>query len=310
MKVYHHFKEVGRLNQPVVTAGTFDGVHKGHQQILSHIRELADNSGGETLLFTFYPHPRMVLHPKDHGLELLNSQEEKIKLLERFGIDHLVIHPFTKDFSRLTAVEYVRDVLVNCFQTKKLVIGYDHHFGRNREGSFQDLVEFGPLYGFEVKEIPAQEIDSVNVSSTKTRHALKEGDIVTANKYLGYQYPLGGKVLHGAKLGRTLGFPTANLQISDPLKLVPADGVYAVKVLLGGQRLDGMLNIGVKPTVSEEAPRSIEVNIFNFEGDLYGQSIHLELVARIREEFKFDNLDQLKEQLNSDRKKAIKLLAP
>lgn len=308
MNVYRHYEDLGSVPYPVVTTGTFDGVHIGHQKIINDLKQRAASAGGETVLLTFFPHPRMVLHPNDHGLQLLSTQEEKIRLLEKAGIDHLIVHPFTRDFSRVTSVEYVRDILVNNLGTKQLVIGYDHHFGRNREGNFEHLVELSPLYGFEVVEISAQDIDDVNVSSTKIRSALLEGDVETANRYLGYQYPLSGIVTHGAGIGRTLGFPTANVHVPDTEKLIPGNGVYAVEVLVDGKEFGGMLNIGVRPTVDNQGKRSIEVHVLNFEGDLYGKRIHMQVKHRLRNEQKFESLDALKDQLGIDRQRALQLL--
>lgn len=267
MKVYTNIEDFKNVRNPVVTTGTFDGVHLGHQKIISRIKDVAKNENGETVLLTFYPHPRMVLFPDDNELKLINTQEEKIKLLEHYGVDHLIIYPFTKEFSRLTSVEFVRNILVNTIKTKRLVIGYNHHFGRNREGSFDHLKEYGPLYGFEVEEIPAQDIDSIEISSTKIRNALQEGAITVANEYLGHTYSLTGKVVVGKKLGRTIGYPTANIYIEDKYKLIPSDGVYAVNVLHNGELYGGMLNIGNNPTVTDKG-RSIEVNIFNFNKDI------------------------------------------
>ncbi len=293
----------------VVTTGTFDGVHIGHQTIIDRLSELAQKHKGETVLITFHPHPRMVLHPDDHGLQLLNTQEEKIERLAKAGIDHLVILTFTKDFSRQTSLEYVRNILVNAIGTSKLVIGYNHHFGRNREGSFEHLKEYGPVYGFDVEEIPAQDIDHVNVSSTKIRNALLEGDVETANTYLDYPYQLVGEVIEGHRKGREIGFPTANLQVGESTKLIPGNGVYAVRVALEGQILKGMLNIGVRPTVSDALDRSIEVHLFDFEGDLYDKKLKVWLIQRLRDEKAFSSMEDLKTQLQQDQKKALDLLS-
>lgn len=295
------------IKNPVVTTGTFDGVHLGHQKIISRIKDVAKAENGATVLLTFYPHPRMVLFPDDNELKLLSTQQEKIKLLEEYGIDHLIIYPFTKEFSRLTSVEFVRDILVNSIGTKKLVIGYNHHFGRNREGSFEHLKEYGPLYGFDVEEIPAKDIDSIEVSSTKIRTALLIGDVETAHLYLGHQYTLSGKVVAGKKLGRTIGYPTANILVEDKFKLIPADGVYAVKVVNNGQEFDGMLNIGLNPTVPGKG-RSIEVNIFNFDKDIYDQEATIQFIRRLRNEVKFDNLEALKKQLAIDKQNTINIM--
>src|SRR4051812_21803731 len=242
MKVYTHIEDFKDVKNPVVTTGTFDGVHLGHQKIISRLKEAAREENGETVLLTFYPHPCMVLFPEDNDLKLINTQEEKIELLEQYGIDHLIIYPFTKEFSRLTSVEFVRNILVNSIGTKRLVIGYNHHFGRNREGSFEHLKEYGPLYGFEVEEIPAKDIDSIEISSTKIRNALQTGDVKTAASYLGHEFSITGKVVDGKKIGREIGYPTANLFVDDKYKIIPADGVYAVKVRHDNSEYGGMLN--------------------------------------------------------------------
>jgi len=283
-----------------VTTGTFDGVHIGHQIILKKLIETAKRIGGESVLLTFYPHPRMVLQEQS-DLRLINTIEEKTELLRQAGVDHLIIHPFTKEFSRTTSLEYVRDILSNQIGTVKLVIGYDHHFGRNREGSFEHLKEYGPIYGFEVEEIPAQDIDDVKVSSTKIRAALEEGDIETANSYLGQAFPISGRVIRGDQIGRELGYPTANIELSSQYKLIPADGIYAVKVKLDDKVFNGMLNIGMRPTFEFEEPkRSLEVHLLDFKGDLYGQYLSLELMKRIRDEKKFDSKEELIEEIQKD----------
>lgn len=307
MKVYTNIEDFKNVRNPVVTTGTFDGVHVGHQKIISRIKDVAKNENGETVLLTFYPHPRMVLFPDDNELKLINTQEEKIKLLEHYGVDHLIIYPFTKEFSRLTSVEFVRNILVNKIQTKRLIIGYNHHFGRNREGSFDHLKEYGPLYGFEVEEITAQDIDSIEISSTKIRNAVQEGDITIANEYLGHAYSLTGKVVAGKQLGRTIGYPTANIYIEDKYKLIPADGVYAVNVEYEGEMYGGMLNIGNNPTVQGKG-RSVEVNIFNFNKDIYGDVATIYFIKRLRDELKFNNLEELKIALKKDKEDSLAIL--
>lgn len=272
------------------------------------MREVANKVNGETVLLTFDPHPRMVLFPEDHGLQLLTTLDEKIALLEEAGVDNLIIHPFTREFSRTTSIDFVRDILVDKLGTYRLVIGYDHHFGRNREGSFEHLMEFGPLYGFEVEEIPALEVQDVSVSSTKVRKALEDGDIVTASNYLGAHYRLNGFVIEGNKIGRTLGYPTANIRVSDANKLIPSHGVYAVAVFIDGQKFKGMLNIGHRPTVNALQSRTIEVHILDFEGDLYGLSIEILFIQRVRDEQKFNGLDELRAQLHKDREQTLSIL--
>ncbi len=308
MEVYHGIDKFKKIAYPVVTTGTFDGVHLGHMTIINRLKEVAKNQQGETVLLTFFPHPRMVLQ-EDNDLQLLNTMEEKIGLLEKAGIDHLIIHPFTKEFSRLTSLEFVRDLMVNKIGTKRLVIGYDHHFGRNREGSFEHLMEFGPLYGFDVEEIPAQDIDNVNVSSTKIRKSLLEGDLKTANEYLTHPFSISGKIVSGAQNGRKLGFPTANIEVIERYKLIPAYGIYAVKVQIDQQIFNGMLNIGVRPTIADaDGKPTIEVNIFDFNKDIYGKQISVQLIDRIRAEEKFPSLDDLVNQMHLDKLRTIAIL--
>lgn len=306
MKVYTNIEDFKNVKNPVVTTGTFDGVHLGHQKIISRLQEVAKKYAGETVLLTFYPHPRMVLFPDDNELKLLNTQQEKIELLKKYGIDHLIIYPFTKEFSRMTSVEFVRDILVNRVGTKRLVIGYNHHFGRNREGSFEHLKEYGTLYGFEVEEIPAKDIDHVEISSTKIREALQTGDIKTASTFLGYNYSITGKVVDGKKLGKTIGYPTANIFVDDKYKLIPADGVYAVNVKHKDTMYGGMLNIGNNPTVNGKM-KTIEVNIFDFNKDIYGDEATIYFLARLRDEVKFNGLEELKAQLVKDKDNALRI---
>jgi riboflavin kinase / FMN adenylyltransferase len=307
LKIHNGIENPINVTNAVVTIGTFDGVHIGHQKIIARLKEVATQHGGETVLITLYPHPRMVLFPDDNDLQLLSTQDEKTDLLSKYGIDHLVVIPFSKEFARLTSLEFVRDILVDKIGVKTLVIGYDHHFGRNREGSIEQLRELAPQFHFEVEEIPAQDIDHVNVSSTKIREALLNGEVETAKQYLGHAYSLQGTVVEGNKLGRTIGYPTANIEIGDKHKLIPADGVYAVHVLLGNERFGGMLNIGYRPTVDGKK-RTTEVNIFDFERDLYGQQLKIEFEARLRNEQKFNGLDALKEQLAQDKINALAAL--
>jgi riboflavin kinase/FMN adenylyltransferase len=308
VKVYTNINDFIGVKNPIVTTGTFDGVHLGHQKIIKRLKDLAKEETGETVLLTFYPHPRMVLFPDDNELQLINTQAEKIELLEHYGIDHLIIYPFTKEFSRLSSVEFVRNILVNTIKTKRLVIGYNHHFGRNREGSFEHLKEYGPLYGFEVEEIPAKDIDSIEISSTKIRNALLSGDVTTANTYLGHDFSISGKVIQGKQLGRTIGYPTANIQLQDKYKIVPADGVYAVKVKHNDKLYNGMLNIGNNPTI-EGKGRSIEVNIFNFNMDIYNQDATIYFIERLRNEIKFNGLDELTKQLALDKINSERILS-
>ena len=312
MKVYYNIDEFQNVECPVLTTGTFDGVHLGHKKIISRLEEIAKRSNGESVLLTFHPHPRIVLFPDNAGVQLLSTQNEKIKLMEESGIDHLIIHPFTKEFSRLSSLEFVRDILVNKLGTKKLVIGYNHQFGRNREGTLEHLREYGPLYGFDVEEIPAEEIDNVNISSTKIRNALSEGNVAVANSFLGYEYSMKGVVVRGKEIGRTIGFPTANIKIAESEKLIPKDGVYAAKAMINGNAYNGMLNIGFNPTVEKKmvdgAHNTIEINLFDFDEDIYGNEIELELVERIRDERKFENLSELKIQLELDKTESKRIL--
>lgn len=307
MKIYSSIEAFTEVDRPIVTTGTFDGVHFGHRKIIKRLRQLAHDSAGETVLLTFFPHPRIVLFPDDHGLSLLNTMEEKEALLEEAGIQHLIIHPFTKEFSRLSSINFVRDILVNQLNTHKLVIGYNHHFGRNREGSFEHLKEFSPVYGFEVEEIPAQLLDDVGVSSTKIRKALSSGAVAQAAEFLGYHYSISAQVVHGNAIGRSLDFPTANLQPNDELKLIPQNGVYAVWVVVQDVRYKGMMNIGVKPTF-ENQKRTLEVHILGFDQLIYGSEIKVEFVQKVREEIKFENASLLHQQLLSDRDEIDQIL--
>jgi len=309
VKVYQGIDHFEKIQNAVVTAGTFDGVHIGHRTILNRLKEIANREDGESVLLTFFPHPRMVLQ-SDSDMKLINTIEEKTKLLEEAGIDHLIIHPFDMKFSRLSSMEFVRDLLVNKIGTKHLVIGYDHHFGRNREGSFEHLMEYGPLYGFQVEEIPAQDVDNVNVSSTKIRNALIEGDVALANEFLGKPFRISGKVIHGQKLGSSLGFPTANIQIEESYKLIPAVGVYAIQAELNSNTYKGMMNIGYRPTIEDNSKTlSIEVHLFDFNQNIYGDTIDIHLMHRIRDELKFENKDALIKALDQDKRNAIHLLA-
>ncbi len=334
MKVYNSIEEFVPVNEAVVTIGTFDGVHIGHQKIIQRLKEIATANNGEVVVLTFFPHPRMVLFPDDHGLQLLNTLDEKKLLLEQYGVDHLIVHPFSKQFSRLSSTEFVRDILVNKLGVKKLVIGYDHHFGRNREGSFNELADLAPLYNFEVEQIPEQDVHDVAVSSTKIRNALLEGNVHIATEFLGYPYALTGKVVEGHKLGRQLGFPTANIQVEN-YKLIPANGVYAVKVAMGNgqwatgnsdtqqlrtlnkghtersrsaETLFGALNIGTRPTFDNGA-RSIEVFILDFDKDIYGETITITFAERLRDELKFPDKESLIEQMKADVQQARKILS-
>lgn len=307
MKIYHGPEDFIRLQTAVVTSGTFDGVHVGHQKILLRLKEVATSCNGETVVITFWPHPRLVLHPEDTSLKVLNTFEEKAELLKEQGVQHLLRIPFTKEFSQLSGEEFISRILVNTIGTKKLVIGYDHHFGKNREGSFEQLKLNASKYGFEVEEIPRQEVDHLGVSSTAIRRALESGDIETATHLLGKPYSLTGRVVAGDKLGRILGFPTANIDVDTKFKLIPSDGIYAVTVMHENQRYNGMLYIGNRPTI-QGSKRNIEVNIFGFNEEIYGQSLTIHFYKRLRNDIKFHDLEELKAQLFEDKSSAISYL--
>ncbi len=303
MKIVHSIKSFVAHKPTIVTIGTFDGVHLGHRKILDQIIATAKSQDCESLVLTFFPHPRMVLQ---EGTEMkqLNTLNEKIALLEDLGVDHLVVHPFDKEFSRLTAEDFVKQVLVDTFKLKKIIIGYDHRFGRNRTADINDLTEFGNTFGFEVEQISAQEINEVSISSTKIRTALSEGHIELANDYLGYDYSLTGMVTKGKQLGRTIGYPTANINPEEDYKLIPQNGVYIAKSIINGKTVYGMMNIGNRPTV-DGTTLTIEINYFDFDQDLYDQKITVSFLKRMRNEQKFDSLDALKAQLALDKSTAL-----
>lgn len=306
MRIYNSISNLSPQTPTAITIGTFDGVHIGHRKILERLINNAKVLGLQSTVLTFFPHPRMVLQAGSN-IKLLNTLEEKAKILEDMGLDNLVVHPFTEDFSRLSATEFVRDLLVNQLKAKKVVIGYDHRFGRNRTANIEDLRAFGTTLDFEVEEISAQEVDDVSVSSTKIRHALEAGDVATANAYLGYPYMLSGTVARGRGLGHTLGYPTANLQIAADYKLIPKNGVYVVKSQIDGREVYGMMSIGTNPTVGG-TQQTIETNFFDLDQDLYDQPLQIDLLHWIREEEKFDSLEELKEQLRIDRETTLALI--
>lgn len=308
MKIYHGIEDFSRLDYAVVTSGTFDGVHVGHQKILTRLLETASKNNGETVVITYWPHPRLVLHPEETSLKLLNTFEEKAERLKAQGIQHLVRIPFTKEFSQLSSLEFITQILVDTIGTRKLVIGHDHHFGKNREGTFDQLKLNAAKYGFEVEEIPRQDIDHVGVSSTKIRKALEEGDIETATHFLGNPYSITGRVVLGDKLGRILGYPTANIEIDTAYKLIPVDAIYAVTIRYEHKRFKGMLYIGNRPTV-QGIKRNIEVNIFDFNKDIYGESLTIYFHKLIRRDSRFSDLEELKNQLHLDQSEALKILA-
>jgi riboflavin kinase/FMN adenylyltransferase len=307
MRVYNNIDEFTAVKNAVVTIGTFDGVHIGHRKIISRIKELADSIGGETVILTFFPHPRMILHPEDESLKLITTIDEKARLMEQLGVDHLIITPFSRDFSNQTAEGYIRDVLVNKIGTKKIVIGYDHRFGKDRQGGLEDLLRLGPVYGFDVVEIPEQDINEVAISSTRIRNALLSNQIDLANSFLGYPFFITGTVIRGDQLGRELGYPTANIVVAEKYKLIPADGIFAVTVNVAGNQHKGMAYIGSRPTVNG-ITRNIEVNIFDFNQDIYNQVISMEFHHYVRGDVKFESLDQLKVQLAKDKEDVLALL--
>ena len=303
----HNISEFQKGEKTFVTIGTFDGVHFGHQRILEKLVSDAKKAGKKSILLTFFPHPRMVLQ-KDSSLELINTIEERKNLLAKTGLDYLIIHPFSKEFSRLTALAFVRDILVNQFNVSKLCIGYDHHFGKNREGNITQLQEYSKLYDFDIEEIPAQDIDDVSVSSTKIRKALAEGNVKTANTYLGYSFMLNGNVVNGKQLGGKIGFPTANIDVEEAYKLIPKTGVYVVRATIKDEIIYGMMNIGKRPTVDGKH-QTIEVHFFDFNQDLYEQSLTVELLYFLRDEHKFDSVEHLISQLQKDEIQARDFIA-
>ena len=304
MKVIHGIQELPKFKRPVLTTGTFDGIHIGHRKILSRVIERAAAIQGESVLVTFHPHPRLVLFPDDNDLKLLNTLEEKQQLLSEMGLDYMLIIPFDGAFSRMKAEEYVTEFLKGSLNVHTLVVGYDHHFGRNRSGNYSLLLPLSEQLSFELEEIPAQDIGQVKVSSTKIRQALEAGDVKTAAEFLTYPYAIQGTVEHGQRLGKKLGFPTANLAAIDTNKLIPANGVYAAYAQTQFGRFNAMVNIGVRPTVSQNGTQHIEAHLFNFNQDLYGQKINLIFLDRMREEKLFSNQSELIRQLQLDAKQA------
>ena len=291
------------VSTSVVTIGTFDGVHLGHKKILEKLNQNAIKLNSKSLVMTFFPHPRMVLNDNPN-VKLLNTLEEKQSLLEKVNVNVLVIQPFTNEFSQLSAEEFVRDILIKKFQVKKIIIGHDHHFGKNREANINNLIIFGKKYNFEVEQISAQEINEIAVSSTKIRNAILDGNVALANDYLGYSYFFSGEVVKGKQIGRTIGFPTANIHIKEDYKLIPKNGVYIVKSTYRDQAFFGMMNIGTRPTVNG-TNQTIEVNFFDFDKDIYNEIITVEILEFIRNEYKFESLDELKIQIQKDKEFAL-----
>ena len=307
MKVFTTIPNYPSENKSIVTIGTFDGVHLGHRVILKRMKEIAKKTKGKSVLLTFSPHPRHVLHKDNQDMKLITTLQEKQDLINQAGLDNLVIHEFTKKFSRIKPVNFVRDILVEQLNVHTLVIGYDHHFGRNREGSIQELTTLADLYDFNIEKIDPQYFEDVTVSSSKIRKLIEKGEMVKAKQYLGYEFMLNGKVIKGNSLGKTINFPTANIVVENKWKILPADGVYAVKIVLEEKEYKGMMNIGQKPTVDGNG-LSLEVNIFDFNQDIYGKGIEIRFVKRIRDERKFEDLQGLKKQLLIDRNKARQIL--
>ncbi|GAB4468729.1 MAG: bifunctional riboflavin kinase/FAD synthetase [Thermoflexibacter sp.] len=315
MQVHYGLENISKLPHTVVTSGTFDGVHIGHQKILQRIREIVtllrekEHKHAESVVITYHPHPRLVLFPDQANLFLLSTLDEKINLMEKYGVEHLLVIPFDKEFSQTSSKDFIQNILINKLNTKKLVIGYDHRFGKNREGSFEYLQANQHLYPFEIEEIPRQDIDNVAISSTKIRNALIQGKIDVANEYLGHLYMLSGQVVKGNQIGRTIDYPTANIAISEKHKLIPADGIYAVKVIYNELIYKGMLYIGSRTTLGKDLQRTIEVNIFDFDKMIYGENLSVELVALLRQEMKFNSIDEMKVQLDKDKEVALYKLA-
>ena len=308
MKVFRNIEDAVGIKNPVVTIGTFDGVHLGHRAVFDVMKREAEKINGETVVITFFPHPKIVLGRKTpEDLKFINTPQRKIKLLEEVGIDNLIIIEFTKEFAKNSSEQFIRDYIVKYLHPKKVIIGHDHHFGRNRHGSFELLVKTGKQFGFEVERVEPLVVDGVTVSSTLIRDLLKDGRIKEANKFLGYEYSITGKVVHGNGIGKTIGYPTANIEIANEYKLVTANGVYACRVEYDGKIYGGMGNIGYRPTIDDNK-FTVEVNIFDFDKDIYGEIITIYFVDRLRDEVKFNSLHELKEQLADDESNAREIL--
>jgi riboflavin kinase / FMN adenylyltransferase len=307
MKVYTHPNNLPGFKNAVITTGTFDGVHKGHRTIIEHITQQAKRINGESVIITFEPHPRLVLHPEEHNLKLLTTLDEKIEKIGALSIDNLVVYPFTKEFSQMSAKDYVHDFLKEKFNPKIIVIGYNHYFGHHRDGNIELLRKLAPELHYEVEEIPRQLVDDIEVSSTKIRIALDEGDIERATHLLNSYYSLTGTVTSGDKIGRTLGYPTANIVVDDIYKLIPADGVYAAFAYYKNRKYNAMLSIGNRPTL-KGSKHLIEANLLDFDEQIYGEKLTIELVSKIREQEKFDSLEILKEKIDGDKKATISIL--
>ena len=299
MTSFNNIDEFNSTDYTILTIGTFDGVHLGHQKVLERLTKEAKNNNLKSTVLTFFPHPRTVLNP-NKPLKLINSVNERTDLLSKSKIDNLIIHPFDKSFSELDPEKYVLEILVKKLKAKIILIGYDHKFGKNRTADINDLKMYGEKYGFKVIEIKAEEISNIAISSTKIRKAISEGDISTAKEYLGYDVTLSGRIVHGKSIGRTIGFPTANVEVNEGYKLLPKNGVYLIQSIINKKQVFGMMNIGVKPTLIESS-KTIEINFFDFEGNLYDRNIHVDIKQFIRDEIKFDSLELLKSQIQKDK---------
>lgn len=308
MNIFRNIKELPEFKNAVVTIGSFDGVHSGHQKILARVKSLAEELDGESVVITFYPHPRQIVDPSGQELSILNTLDEKLDLLKKFGIKNVVVIPFSFEFSRQAPREYIENFIIACFHPKYVVIGYDHRFGLNRGGNIELLKDYEKSNGFKVVEIPKQEIDDITISSTKIRNALLSGDIQEANLFLNQPYLLTGKVVHGDKLGSKLGYPTANLQIEEKEKLIPTEGVYAVSIEIDELPFEGMMYIGKRPTVTNQSNVGIEINIFDFNQNIYDKTIRIHILKYLRSDIRFNNLDELKDQLKIDEQNAIHAL--
>ena len=308
MKIYNNFSDFVKVPNAIVTIGTFDGVHLGHQAILKDMVKTAKDIGGETVVITFYPHPRQVLNINAANLRFITTQEEKLQLLEKSGIDNVIVVNFTKEFSRVSSEDFIRDYIIEHINPVKLVIGYDHHFGNNRMGDFNLLSEMQNKYNFQVQRIEAHDVENIAVSSTKIRHSLQQGDIERANALLGYQFSYIGKVVSGNKIGREIGYRTANIEVEREFRLIETSGVYATYVDYEGKEYKSMTYIGKKPTVNSDETENIEVHLFDFAGDLYDKEIKVRFVKRVRGEQKFESLDALKRQIQIDEKNIREIL--
>ncbi len=308
MQIHRDIENLPKFKRPVITVGSFDGVHRGHRVLFDRVMKVAREVDGESVIVTFYPHPRQIIYPRDNSFHILTTLEEKIELIKKTGVDHLIIVPFSIEFSHITAIEYITNFLVARFAPHTIVVGYDHHFGRNRGGGVRLLMDFGRRYNYHVEEVQAEELENITISSTKVRNALDEANIELANEYLSYNYLLHGRVVHGLKIGSQIGFPTANLELENKLKLLPPIGIYAVNVHYDGKRYGGMLYIGTKSTVVDGEELAVEVNIFEFNQSLYGEEIMIEFISYIRGDEKFDSIDSLRDQLQKDKQNTVMVL--